>query len=434
MKSNAINQLVNTTEEQNTAVVLRINNISKEHVRHIEFYDGNERISVYHLYPTLADWVGKEAPDKINPRSHDEECLKTKVAEAIESTIVGSPDDFFLANRGETLLADSVRFRPELGFVEIILTDPDDMHGLADGATTDAVIRKVQDAAAGGKNFRALKPEEIPPYLKKARVHIEVVVGVTDRNRIGTLSRARNTSRQVKSWSMSDFDGAFDWIRDVLEREHGPFVGRVGYEENAGKEVTILDILSLLTLFHQEYDRKGENERGNKAPTVAYSSKGQMDARLKNPEFQPGYIALAPIMEDILRLHDLIHAEFEGAYEEVHGPNHKLGRRVGVSSRKNDRKKEILPLTGAQVNYELPSGLIFPLLASLRVLVRYEKGKAQWVRDPFEFFRAHRAELVDTLMDQVELLGGNPQTAGKKKAVYTTVHSKAKNLLADDLK
>lgn len=36
-------------------------------------------------------------------------------------------------------------------------------------------------------------------------------------------------------------------------------------------------------------------------------------------------------------------------------------------------------------------------------------------------------------MDQVELLGGNPQTAGKKKAVYTTVHSKAKNLLADDL-
>ncbi len=427
MKSNTLNSSVASPEEQVSAVVLRVN-IGKEHVRHIEFYDGNERISIYHLYPTLADWMGKEAPDKINPRSHDEECLRTPVAAAIEHTIINSPEDFFLENRGETLLADSVRFRPESGFVEIVLTDPEDMHGLADGATTDAVIRKVQDSVSGGKNFRALKPEEIPPHLRKARVHVEVVVGVNDRNRIGALARARNTSRQVKSWSMSDFEGAFDWIRDVLEREHGPFAGRVGYEENAGKDVTILDVLSLLTLFHQEYDRKGENERGNKAPTVAYSSKGQMDMRLKNKELLPGYMALAPIMEDILRLHDVVHIEFEGAYGEVRGPNHKLGKRQGVTT-----KEVVLPLTGSKVSYDLPSGMIFPLLASLRVLVKYEKGKAQWVRNPSEFFHVHRADLVETLIDQVELLGGNPQTAGKKKAVYTAVHSKAKNLLADDL-
>ena len=82
-------------------------------------------------------------------------------------------------------------------------------------------------------------------------------MGIGDRDRIGRLVSGRNTSRQVKSWSLADFDGTFDWIRDVLDRKNGPFAGRIGYEENAGKEVTILDVLSYLTLFHQEFDAKG---------------------------------------------------------------------------------------------------------------------------------------------------------------------------------
>jgi len=42
--------------------------------------------------------------------------------------------------------------------------------------------------------------------------------------------------------------------------------------------------------------------KNGKAPTVAYSSKGRMDARLNDVKLQPGYKALAPLMEDILNL------------------------------------------------------------------------------------------------------------------------------------
>ena len=91
-----------------------------------------------------------------------------------------------------------------------------------------------------------------------------------------------------------------------------------------------------------------------------------------------------------------------------------------------------LPLTGSQSDYEIPSGLVFPLLASLRALVEYDKtGNARWKADPFEFFDRHGPDLIGCLFEQVDLLGGNPQTAGKKKAVYTAVHNEAR-LLADN--
>jgi hypothetical protein len=420
---------VNSSQLQtnNNIKVLRIP-IGKEQIRHFEFFNGDERISVYHLYPTLADWVGKEAPEDINPRSHDKECLKGHVPAQIENTINNAPSEFYLANRGLTLLAESVKFFPEKKYVEIYLTDTEMMHGLADGATTDAVIHKVQNSIADGKNFRDLKSEEIPVFLKLARVHVEIIVGINDRERIGQLTGARNTSRQVKAWSLSDFDGVYDWIQKILERDHGPFAGRIGYEENAGKEVTILDVLSLMTLFHKEYDSKVGKER-SKAPTVAYSSKGRMDARLKDKKLSGGYKALEYILEDILKLHDFVQREFESAYKKGR-PKHRLGGRRGFQS-----KKEVtLPLTGVKTNYLIPSGIIFPLLASLRSLVEYDtKGKANWVCDPFQFFKRNGAELVEVLMEMIDgMLGGNPQTAGKKKSVYTAVHSAAKNLLNEE--
>ena len=69
------------------------------------------------------------------------------MAKAIEHTLRNEPEDFWLANRGGFLLADKVKFDPDRGQVEISLTDPE-IHGLADGATTNAVIAKVQKEAA----------------------------------------------------------------------------------------------------------------------------------------------------------------------------------------------------------------------------------------------------------------------------------------------
>lgn len=400
--------------------------IGKEHIRKFEFENG-EDITIYHLYPTLAEWVGKSIPDEVNPRSHDLDMIQSGVARDIKSTIRNRPEDFLLANRGATVVAEQLRFDPTRGEVEIDIADPD-IHGLADGATSDAVVELVQREIGGNRKFSDMVFEEIPDYLKRARFHVEVIVGLSNRDRIGMLARGRNTSRQVKSWSLADFQGAFDWIQDILETPKSKFQGRIGYEENAGKDVTVLDIISLMTLFSSEWDDKSAGLK-RKAPTVAYSSKGRMDTRLQDEKLAPYYKALSPILEDILKLHDYVYARFEDAYK-VAMAGGKLGRRRGVESRPNNPIE--LPLTGAKSNYEIPNGYIFPLLASFRALVKYDgNGQAEWKSNPFKFFDDLGAELIQVLIEQVDNLGGYPQLAGKSRAVYTSLHDRAKLLVAE---
>jgi len=398
--------------------------VGKDHLRRFEFPNG-ESIVIYHLYPTLAEWMGKEIPDEVNPRSHDLDMISSGVARDIRRTIEESPSDFFLANRGATVIADSLRFDPSRSEVEIVIADPD-VNGLADGATSDAVIELVQRAAADGRSFKSLTYEEIPENLKKARFHVEVIVGITGRERIGVIARGRNTSRQVKSWSLADFRGAFDWIAEILEKSP-VFKDRIGYEENAGKPVTVLDVISLMTLFSREWDEKGAGLK-RKAPTVAYSSKGRMDTRLQDPKLAPYYRALAPILEDILKLHDHVYAGFSEAYKIAMNGG-KLGRRRGV-----ENQSIRLPLTGVEAPYELANGYVFPLLAAFRSLVDYDDdGKAKWKLDPFKFFDSYGPELVSVLIEQVDNLYGNPQQAGKSRAVYTSLHDRAKLLVNDEV-
>ncbi len=397
--------------------------VGKDFVRHFELYEKQQKISIYHLYPTLDQWIGKLAPDDVNPRSHGDECLGTPVAKLIEKTLKDQPEEFFLQNRGGTLIAESLKYDASSGEVEIILGDRM-INGLADGATSDSVIHKVQKEAAKGRAFITLKPDEIPAFLKEARFHIEVIVGTSDRDRIGRLSYARNKSMAVKEWSMADFNGAFDWISGRLERDKGPFKGRIGYEENAGKDVTVLDVLSLLTLFHKEY-----SDGGTKAPTVAYSNKGRMDSRLKDVDHQAGYKALGSLLEDILKLHDYVHEKFIDTYKQLK-PTGRPGRRNGIES-----KPTTLSLTGTKVTHEISGGLIFPLLASMRVLIEYDSsGKVRWKKDPFVFFERNRAVLMDRLLNiYEEAFGGNPNSVGKKKTAYTFLYDKAQNLLNEEM-
>jgi hypothetical protein len=141
-----------------------------------------------------------------------------------------------------------------------------------------------------------------------------------------------------------------------------------------------------------------------------------------------GYRALKPVLEDILRLHDRIYANFEPTYEkynrEVHGKGAKLGRRRGV-----EKRPTVLPLTGTESKYHVEKGLLFPLLAAHRALLRFSaEGAASWREPPAEFFDQYGPDLVGRLFDEYEKLGKNPAAVGKNRSVYETLYEKAENL------
>src|SRR5688572_24653084 len=92
MKSTATAEVAAPVEQaEKKSIKFRI---GKDHLRRFEFPNG-ESIVIYHLYPTLAEWMGKEIPDDVNPRSHDLDMVKSTVAREIRKTIEEFPEDFF---------------------------------------------------------------------------------------------------------------------------------------------------------------------------------------------------------------------------------------------------------------------------------------------------------------------------------------------------
>ena len=404
--------------------------VGKEFMRRIAIPHSDKRrnpVLQYELLPTLAHYPGRVIPDSVNPRSHDDSCLKSSVARDIETTIRETPEDMAIANRGITIVAESVEFNPHTQQIKIIIADPKNQ-GIADGGTTDAVIAKFQASIANGKRYLDLPQDEREKLLGECRVPLHVFVGLDDRDRISNLVQGRNTSRTVRSWSMADFKGEFDWIKDILEAADSPFKGKVGYEENSTEPLSILDVLAIVTLFHPIWD---EDNDGSRAPVVGYSGKGRLDALLEKEGFAAGYRGLTDVFIDILKLHDHVYAGFEGAYARGIKAA-RLGRRSGVETRVGGVPFQLI--TGATSNYVIPSGFLYPLLASLRACLTYgkrgeRKDQARWKVNPFEFFDAEGHKLVRALIDQVDEWGGSPQVAGKKTPVYIAVHQKAQLLL-----
>lgn len=420
-------------------IVLRFK-VEKDCIRQVTIPSkGNRRpIRIHHIYPNLLHWVGRALPDGVNPRSHEQDCLKSAVAKDIHATLLNQPEDLVLANRGLTIIAEAVTYDQRTQMCEIRINNVL-MQGVADGATSDAVISQFQTEIAreitGDKKAMfadivegvmkgEIDEDKIPNSLRDARVTLQVFEKLDDHDRVAMLAQGRNRSRQVKDWSMANFRGEFDWLMKILEADKSPFKGKIGYEENASQYLTVLDVLAILTLIHPEFNE--EDDQGLKAPVIAYASKGRIDKRLGDDKLRKGYLRLAPLVEDILTLWEYIYSHFEEQYNVAFGKAARLGSREGVTPT-DPENPIVLPLTEQTSNYELPAGYIYPLLAAFRALVIFGNGNAnaKWAVQPFEFWDKHGSKLIKELMAQVKAEGGNPNSVGKKRLAYTAIYDKA---------
>jgi hypothetical protein len=133
---------------------------------------------------------------------------------------------------------------------------------------TDRVIRNVKRGVSAAE-FEKLTEAEIPDYLKQAFVHVEIISGSLTEMLV-PLTRARNTSNQVKEFSIENLGGGFNWLKDVIEGSQ--FRGRVRFRENDPEPVDVRTVLGLLTLFHPKWNEIG------KEPIVAYTAKGSINS------------------------------------------------------------------------------------------------------------------------------------------------------------
>ena len=395
--------------------------VSQDHIRSLK-NPHSEDLNVIHAFVKVKDLPNGKIPDKINPRSHEIIKMKSRVPDAIETTITDDPELFHILNRGCLILAEKAWYDNKEKVLHFVIGSEEE-HGMVDGATTDRVLATLKNQISS-TDFECLKDDEIPDCFKEAYVHLELIAGNIDNDTRIKIADARNTSLQVKEFSLEDLKHNFDWLKDVIEKSE--IRGRIRYRENEPAPVDVRTVLALLTLFHPLWKKK------NSDPVVAYTGKGVIIEMYKNSEWLDGYKELAPVVIDILKLYEYLHVKFQEQYMKAYGSNSKLGRRKEVRYIETQKNAKVLPLTGDRTQYVVPDGWLYPLLGSFRVLLDSRKNSkvpSKWAVDPFGFFDDHGSQLIPTIVETSVELGSNPNAVGKSKRVWEALRDKVENRL-----
>ena len=341
--------------------------------------------------------VPKDIPTDPNPRDQK---IDTGIYKIVTKSLEDGDDPtFHLKNKGITLLARRVEQSNDKKTANVILGERD---GIVDGAHTYKIIL---DCIT-----RGVCPEN--QYVK-----IEIITGVP-ASLVTDLAGGLNTAVQVQPASLMNLDHDFDWLKAILKGE--PYADKIAYKENEDeKEYDVREIVGFLTLFNVGlFDDKSH-------PKEAYTSKAKcLERYLRDYKNGKTYEKLAPIVKDILQLHDHVHLQAREQY------NRQLkGHAAALKGVFNTRKrgKHSLVFSGQESESILHDGALYPILGALRFLVvEGPEGKYAWRVGSFKevkrLFDRVAHELVQAAYRTSLVYGRKSNPVGKDDNLWTTLY------------
>lgn len=330
--------------------------------------------------------LAKDLPKDTNPRKQN---LKTQVAKKIQDGLLGHDTGqlFHLLNRGLLISAEGVRFDNQTNILTLKLPNKE-RHGLVDGGHTYEVIKK---------NISEM------PYDQY--VTIEIITGIEDD--FQEIAGARNTSVQVKDKSLAELEGKLDVVHALVKGL--PFERNINYVEFDTKEIDVLDVIAVLTIFHNDL-------HGDSHPISCYSGKSSaLKTYLKQKD---SYLKLSDVAEKIFQLHDHIKKSMWDIYKEDLGGDLGKLKEIGYKNNKYKFPLKYSPKINGdfeKIKYDIPSGFVYPILGAMRFLLNTaDNGSYQWMADPIKFYDNHVGkELIGLTMEASKELGRNPMAVGK---------------------
>jgi len=396
--------------------------------------------STNHIYVQMDELLreiyasGEIVPERVNPRSHQsKKCLRGNISKQMEVTLVNNPEDFCKLNRGLTSSVKEFRYDRQSHSVSLVFGEKSEyeggrkspLYGFLDGMTSLTKVKQLSDKARAAAELG----EEAEPKIDFTvpAMHIEVLCGETDHEKIGQISVGRNTTKTVTPISIENHKGSFDWLKALLKNE--PYYSKLGFEENADSETNINAITAILNLFNPYWNATG------KAPGISYRGKKKLVKLHQKPEtdedaeMQKWFKKLSPIIPDILRLYDIIIESFYETSELFQG---KKGRKIEAYKcftnwTKRPRK---LVFTDLKQLCDVPKSVWCPLISALRVLVIVDKNEqVKWKQDPFQFWQKNKNVLVQHILTLLRTHDGQVGEFGKVDAPYSAMTLKAQTLV-----
>lgn len=330
----------------------------------------------------------------------------------------GTPNSFLGKNLGIYACAAAVNKQNDTEF-ELVFGEADSilegLDGVINGGHTAKIILDSQDEL----RERADADDGISQFVK-----LHVRVGYP-RDVLADMAGALNTTLQVPAYSLAEHADQFAWIHESIAGK--PYETSIAFKENVSAPYYVLDVLAMLDLFNTfEFPNEGTRH-----PTQAYAQKsGVLERYLDNPS---AFERLAPILNDILVLHDLIASGGAEKYREFfrngNGPQKKgdAARLEWIDVRKKGTFN--FPFIQAESAEKLNRAAIYPAMAAFRWMVDDDDSKqtVRWKDGGFDEVREMwdrvGPEMMRMTQDTSVENGRKTLAIGKSSTHYNALHS-----------
>ncbi len=335
-----------------------------------------------------------------NPR---EQKMTTNVAQKILFSLQEN-SNFHELNRGILMSAENVTYDNKTNIVEVELSDTT-IHGNIDGGHT---LRAILDL----NNKQLLSDDRY--------VFMEIYTGIDSPVE---LAAARNTSVQVDLKSIEELQKSFDVIKNVLSNME--FSNRIAYKMNEHYNddivpIDVREIIAIMLMFSQAIYplKKSDGSLNDIQPIQCYTGKETSLKKFINlDKFSREHMIknMASILPDIFNLWEKIEINYN-AYAHEAGKN--LKNRKVIKSGSDIKSYSLFYRT--EMDYVVPRGMIYPVVASFRALVKVDEltGEYSWIINPLELADKIVSKLVGIILDEKN---DNPDAIGKNSNLWSNL-------------
>jgi hypothetical protein len=335
----------------------------------------------------------------------------------------GTPNTFYVKNKGITMLADEVSKKGkdadhvyELKFK--------DGNGIVDGAHTYKLILDAQEEI---KQLNSANDSKIEQFVK-----VEVLTRAPEAL-VPEIAGGLNTAVQVQEMSLADLGHDFDWIKDEIKGSI--FEDKLIFKQNQPGEYTVIEVLGILDLFNVfdlDEDDIRRAKRGYENINAVF--KAYRQAKKEAGGDLTSWEKLRPILKDVLSLHDKISGTCQERYNSLGNKKGGLLKWIRLAPK---NKAFSLPFTEEMVESTVYKGALMPMLGAFRSMVEVAPatGLAQWVGNDFQGVLTawHKLgpQMADITQETSEQVGRRPDAIGKSsghwRSLYLTVKDFARS-------
>lgn len=355
-------------------------------VRDVEIEDCHE----YTFYINGQEY--KELPLDANVREPD--VKKSRPYKNMMNTLLEHPEFFFENNLGISVIASDIqqlsKFKFKLRF------------------------KSGTGILNGGHTQKAILDSQSEPCVARAIIRITVRVKNYESRRIAEIASAQNSCSAVKEYSLAEKKGLFIDLKTKMDcnfEKH--IIWWEGRNVPSNKGMEPVDLIALLNVFNVELFASNYSNMSSQ-PTASASSKANVFKKWQNEENNLTYKNIYPLVNDILKLHELIKLRFA----DGSGMS-----KLNIISETKGKGKELIFSTD-KCTYELPKQMLFPLLAAFRANVFFDKAnkKIGWFEDNAQLFEQYNKELCSKMMIAFRASKNELNRIGKDPTIWENMY------------